>query len=165
MLKTVLTMFLSVCVFSMHAQTIKPQSVNSAGGKMNQSSGSLSFTVCDLLIFPYKDSVGTTLSNGFSSSSTLTALSIIKLQNESKEFLVFPNPVKDVVNIQFMQPSTEKVDIEIVDFSGRKVYNGRFTVFTQLVNFNASILSSGTYVLSVRATDSKLLGNYIILKQ
>ena len=47
------------------AQSIAPQSINAAGNKLVNSSGSLVFTLGDLLVIPQSNAGGVSLSNGF----------------------------------------------------------------------------------------------------
>ena len=58
------------------AQSVAPQSVNSSGAKMTQANGSLSFTVGELVVLTQTDSQGNSLGSGFTSSATLTTVSI-----------------------------------------------------------------------------------------
>ena len=47
------------------AQSIAPQSINAAGNKLVNSSGSLVFTLGDLLVIPQSNAGGVSLANGF----------------------------------------------------------------------------------------------------
>lgn len=62
---------------------------------------------------------------------------------------VYPNPVKDVLNINADDFSGE-VSIEIIDINGREVYSQKINNLNGLNTINLSALSSGVYVLKLQ---------------
>ena len=56
-----LLLLLLLFPMGLFAQEIAPQSVNSTGGKMTQSNGSLSFTVGELVVLSFEDAMETHL--------------------------------------------------------------------------------------------------------
>lgn len=62
---------------------------------------------------------------------------------------IYPNPVKDVLNIHATEFSGE-VSIEIIDINGRAVYTQKINNLNGLNPINLSVLSSGVYVLKLQ---------------
>jgi hypothetical protein len=78
---------------------------------------------------------------------------------------VFPNPISNLFQLQFILPEAGNVQIDIYDMSGRLVkqlYNGAAYEGTNLLSFNRDNLDRGVYVLVVR-TDSGTLTNQKIV--
>jgi len=65
---------------------------------------------------------------------------------------VYPNPVKDNINISFQLETAQYVDFAIVDLNGKTVYNTKqkFDSCNQNYNINNSNLSSGIYLLKLQ---------------
>ncbi len=65
---------------------------------------------------------------------------------------VYPNPVKDNINISFQLATAQYVDFAIVDLNGKTVYNTKqkFDSGNQNYNINNSNLSSGIYLLKLQ---------------
>jgi hypothetical protein len=72
---------------------------------------------------------------------------------------VWPNPSIDLVNVEFHSMQTDKIQIEILDLSG-KVLKTLFNGFTKkgknLLTFNKDVLPSGTYFLVIKSSHKTL---------
>mgnify|MGYP000701768660 CR=1 FL=1 len=73
-------------------------------------------------------------------------------------FNVYPNPVKDVLNIT----ASKIVKVEIYSITGSKVYS-EFTGFSNRVEINTTGLASGTYILKVYDAKGNV-GKQLIIK-
>jgi hypothetical protein len=147
-----------------HAQSIAPQSVNSSGAKMSQSSGSWSFTVGELVVLNLSDSEGNTLGGGFTAGATLTTASIQETDAAVLDVSVFPNPTSDLVNIRINHSSIEQVVVTITDLQGKEVYNGKYAGISNTIGINTAAYAPGTYVLSLKNLNNQVLGTYKIIK-
>jgi Zn-dependent metalloprotease len=78
----------------------------------------------------------------------------------NNSYTVYPNPVTDVLNIQFENLS-ESATIRIVTISGAEVYSGKATDKEFAINVNH--LSRGLYVISI--ADEKGVVNHKFVKQ
>ena len=79
-------------------------------------------------------------------SSTMGKILIFKsvptsaddISNETNDFKVYPNPVKNNINISYKLKSSEKIKFELFDFAGNKVYELQISenagVHNQLIN-------------------------------
>jgi hypothetical protein len=150
-----------------YAQIIAPQSVNSAGVKMAQSNGSLSFTVGELVVLTQTDANGNSLGGGFTNSSTLstTVLSVQEPDAAILQVSVFPNPTTDLVQIQIKEASIEEMNLELTDLSGKTLYSGHYLLMDQSIGINTANYPVGVYLLTLKKPNGQLLGTYKIVKQ
>jgi len=150
-----------------NAQSIAPQSVNSAGTKMTQANGSLSFTVGELVVLQQYDNNGNSLGAGFTNGATVstTILSVNEPNAEILQVDVFPNPTTDLVQIRIKESKLEEVQILISDIHGREIFQGNYKLMQQVIGINTAAYTSGTYLLSLRDSKNNLLGTYKIIKK
>jgi hypothetical protein len=150
-----------------YAQSIAPQSVNSAGVKMAQSNGSLSFTVGELVVLQQYDANGNSLGGGFTNSSTLstTVLSVQEPDAAILQVSVFPNPTTDLVQIQIKEASIEEMNLELTDLSGKTLYIAQYRLMQQSIGINTANYQAGVYLLTLKKSNGQILGTYKIVKQ
>ncbi|PBQ31419.1 hypothetical protein CNR22_06460 [Sphingobacteriaceae bacterium] len=89
-----------------------------------------------------KDGVNTILSSTGTSLQVDITTGIKNNQISGLSFGVFPNPAKNIVNVN--SDISEPVAYTISDLSGRKIVSGSFTKTTQL---NISTVESGAYLI------------------
>ncbi len=150
-----------------NTQSIAPQSINSAGTKMTQSNGSLSFTVGELVVLQQFDANGNSLGSGFTNASTIST-TILAVEVPNAEILkvdVFPNPTTDLVQIRIKDSKLEEMLLSVTDLTGRELYQGRYRLVQQSIGINTAAYSAGTYLLSLKDLNGKILGSYKIVKQ
>ena len=150
-----------------NTQSIAPQSINSAGIKMTQSNGSLSFTVGELVVLQQFDANGNSLGSGFTNASTIST-TILAVEEPDAEILqvdVFPNPTTDLVQIRIKDSKLEEMLLSVTDLTGRELYQGRYRLLQQSIGINTAAYSAGTYLLSLKDLSGKILGIYKIVKQ
>jgi hypothetical protein len=161
---TLLGLFLTTVL---SAQSIAPQSVNAAGTKMTQSNGSLSFTVGELVVLQQVDANGNSLGSGFTNSSTIST-TILAVEEPNAEILqvdVFPNPTSDLVQVRIKESKLEEMQLSVTDLTGRELFQGRYRVLQQSIGINTAAYPAGTYLLSLKDTNGKILGTYKIVKR
>jgi hypothetical protein len=147
------------------AQSVTPQSVNSAGAKMTQTNAALGFTVGELAVLTQTDSEGNTFGSGFTAGATLSTVSILETDLSVLDVRVFPNPTSEVVSIQINRSVVDYLWVTITDMQGREIYTGQYAVFSHPIAINTALYSAGTYVLSLTDRANQLLGSYQIIKQ
>ncbi|SDG40686.1 T9SS type A sorting domain-containing protein [Psychroflexus sediminis] len=69
----------------------------------------------------------------------------------SENFIIYPNPAKDVLNIAALNSQNKKLNFEIYSLLGQKVSQGDFE--DKITNYNISSLSTGVYLIVI--TDNK----------
>jgi hypothetical protein len=87
-------------------------------------------------------------------------VAIVRKPNGVKGVRVFPNPVTDLVNIEFVN-AKGKYDITFYNQSGQKVMNRMATIEStvQYVNMAKGTLPPGSYLISARNTETN--ENYV----
>ena len=78
-------------------------------------------------------------------------------QSNTDDFVVFPNPVDDVVNIMMLDGRSRAVDYNLLDMSGRSYMNGTMYIpacTTLKLHLN---LSAGIYVLKIGGEAHKIV--------
>ncbi len=83
---------------------------------------------------------------------SFTTLTTAIAENPAVSLKVYPNPVTDILNIDF--PSNEEVLCKVFSLTGQKVDEAQFTGKGAL---NMSTLAPGTYVLEANGTRTKIL--------
>jgi hypothetical protein len=156
-----------ICSLGIQAQSIAPHSVNSAGVKMTQSNGSLSFTVGEIVVQQQYDSNGNSLGGGFTNSSTIstTVLSVQEPDASIIKVSVFPNPTSDLVQIQIKETTIDELEVQLTDITGKTLYSGRYRLMQQNIGINVATYPSGVYILTLKKPNSQILGTYKIVKQ
>lgn len=154
----------SICA---NAQRISPQSVNSAGAQMTQPNDSLSFTVGELVVLQMYDSLGNSISNGFTNSATASnaVTSIEAPEPEVLDMIVYPNPTSDMLNIRVNSTSIDKIVISILDVQGKELSHGIYSGIANTIGINMLGYAQGTYLLLIKNTGNQILGKYQIVKQ
>ena len=79
--------------------------------------------------------------------------------NSNQDILVFPNPVKDKMNLYFYLTFSGEIRIEIFDLLGRKIFNEEFLLESQgyqYLSFDIYNLAPGYYVLQVLQGDRQI---------
>jgi hypothetical protein len=166
-MKQILLFFSIFFALGISAQSIAPQSVNSAGVKMTQSNGSLSFTVGELAVLQQYDTNGNSLGGGFTNSSTLstTVLSVHESDATVLEVYIFPNPSTDLVQIQIKEASIEEMNLELTDLSGKTLYSAHYRLMNQNIGINTANYPAGVFLLTLKKPNGQILGIYKIVKQ
>ncbi|MFD0931437.1 T9SS type A sorting domain-containing protein [Psychroflexus salinarum] len=73
----------------------------------------------------------------------------------SKNFQVYPNPAKDVLNIEILNSSYQNLKFEIYSLLGQKVAEADFKNQNKVSNFDISSFPTGVYLVVI--TDNKSL--------
>ena len=147
------------------AQNIVPQSVNSAGGSLKQSNGSISFTIGELAVVNLKDSQGNILGEGFMSGATISTLINRVIDHSILDLEVFPNPTIDLVNIRINNTSLDKILLSIIDLQGKEIYKVEYAASRNTINIDVSDLVTGAYLLYFKTGKDEVIGSYWIFKR
>lgn len=77
---------------------------------------------------------------------------------------IYPNPASEQLNISFVSPKSEQVEVSIVNMTGVMVYSGnltpRFTAFSETIDISA--LSKGVYILRLHSDEKELVKKIVI---
>ena len=78
------------------------------------------------------------------------------------ELLLYPNPVKDKLTIQFNTVVDDTVKIDIFDMKGQQIYTLKTDLNENKVDLDLSAMSSGVYLVSIEM-DTKTIIKRILL--
>jgi hypothetical protein len=96
-----------------------------------------------------------------SSFSSVSDLSFVE-----EKSMIFPNPAKDILNVQFVTNENAVYDVFITDLTGRIVMGEKRTMNNSINFFNLDIknLISGMYQLNITGNDSKETLKFIVFE-
>jgi len=119
--------------------------ISSSGSTLKNSTGSLSFTVGELVI-DTKNAGATTITQGFHQTKlTITAMNNLRKQNFS--ISAFPNPTNDFVNLKIEKGEIRDVEFTLFDLQGKVLSNRKIESTNTEVSFSG--YNSGNYLLKV----------------
>lgn len=140
----------SVCV---HSQSISPEAILPAAGNLSNSHAQISWTLGDFETETYsKESV--TLTQGFLQSN-LVVTNVINIKNDNNliDLKVFPNPVSDYLNLQYVATKKVAMVFYLYNLNGSLIYskNADASIFSETIDF--TVFESGVYVLKAVSKD------------
>jgi len=73
--------------------------------------------------------------------------------SKNQKFIIYPNPVNDVLNIQVIDQKATPVEYQVVSISGVKILEGEFSqsLNQQLYQINTANLAGGVYLLRIKS--------------
>ena len=155
---------LGICL-TCHSQSISPQSINSAGVKMSQTNGSLSFNLGEVVVLSASDLDSNTINSGFISGATITT-EVLEVPNfDLLNVKVYPNPTATIITVDVMDIQLSQMVIEIVDMNGKVVSKGNYAGISNKIGINASSWENGNYILQLKDISGNRIGSYQIIKQ
>ena len=148
-----------------YSQSLAPQSVNSAGVKMRQSNGSLSFNLGEVVVLSASDLDNNSINSGFISGATITT-EVLEVSNvDLLNVKVYPNPTTTMITVDVMDIQLSQMVIEIVDMNGKVVSKGTYAGISNKIGINASNWENGNYILQLKDISGNRIGSYQIIKQ
>jgi Secretion system C-terminal sorting domain len=97
-------------------------------------------------------------------SSNITATTDLEINNISS---IYPNPAKSQLNINIKAPKAEKVNIAIVDITGKELQqqNQNLTEGIQTIALDINTLNEGGYFLVMKDANGTTIGNSVFIKE
>ena len=148
----------------LQAQDLAPESVNAAGKKMTQSSGSLSFTVGELVILTFIDSLGNSIGQGFGNASTALT-PIIEPDAKLLRVNVYPNPSADLFFVDVIESQLDIIKIDIVSIDGKLLSSEKYASWNNHIGINTEKWLSGIYFLQLKDKENRIVGTYKVVKK
>ncbi|MEZ4908530.1 MAG: T9SS type A sorting domain-containing protein [Saprospiraceae bacterium] len=74
----------------------------------------------------------------------------INIENEKKDFIIYPNPSYGTLKSYFLNISPGKYSMEIYNVIGKKIWKNTIDVNNKILNFDFSFLRKGTYLISLK---------------
>ena len=101
-----------------NAQSLLSSVVGSAGDQFASASGSLEWTLGEIMTETYQQSNGY-FTQGFQQPATIKITSLD--EEEDKNVVVYPNPARDILNVKTLESGAYL--IEMFDMQGQKLLN------------------------------------------
>jgi hypothetical protein len=135
------SVFLALIPGFVNAQQI----ISSSGIALKNSTGSLSFTLGELVI-DTKNVGETTITQGFHQTKlTITVIHFLREQNFS--ISAFPNPTHDFVNLKIEKGDIRDIEIVLFDLQGKVLSTQKIESTNTEVSFSG--YNPGNYLLKV----------------
>jgi hypothetical protein len=139
--KTVLTFILVFYFLTLFAQ----ESTVSSGNSISSSSGSISYSIGQVAY------ITNTGSNGSTSQGVQQPYEIYVLSSSDKitdlNIKVYPNPVYDILTLQYSNYTNEKIGFQILNIEGKLIRFENMTSSEVHIDFQS--LASGEYYVKV----------------
>ena len=97
-------------------------------------------------------------------SFTYSSIVLIMTDEHVKDILIYPNPVKNLLQFQLVLTQRSRYDVSITDIAGKtimKLPQPLFEAGNNYFSINTSNLTIGTYTLIVRNSDNKYIRKFI----
>ena len=164
MKRLLLFLFIGITGFG-YSQSISPQSINSAGVKMSQTNGSLSFNLGEVVVLSASDSDSNTINSGFISGASITT-EVLEVPNvDLLNVKVYPNPTTTMITVDVKDTQLSQMIIEVIDMNGKVVSKGTYAGISNKIGINASSWENGNYILQLKDISGNRIGSYQIIKQ
>ncbi len=151
------------------AQSLAPQSVNSAGHHFIPTPGvavaSISATVGELAVGTHHSASGHSLGGGVVAGARAVPLSVESLGAAPTGVRVYPNPVTEILIIDTETTGAEGQSVWLLDEKGAVAYHANDLKGTQVLSIPMDGLASGRYLLVLRDKKNALVGSFRIIKQ
>jgi hypothetical protein len=127
--------------------------VSSAGGYFENNNISVSWTLGETIIDTWvNETLGIIVSSGFHQGDyKITSIPEVPITEYNVQ--LFPNPTTHFVNLQLEMPQVDRVNIVLVDISGRAIIQDEFLPAANefIYTLNVTTLKSGLYLIRVYA--------------
>ena len=153
--------FLTLISFvSLSAQSVEKSVISAIGNSYSGQNFSVSYNAGELVIGSQASEDGSIqLGSGYYPSLNLITLDV-DIPELKFGFNLYPNPVSDALYIE--HPTLSEFIVSIHDINGRLIYEQLSQVKKPI---STSILSLGTYIVSVKTTDNQRINSYKIIKE
>jgi hypothetical protein len=163
-MRRILLIISLIVSYSTFAQTVSPEGIFSACDNFNNSSAQISWTIGDTQITTIK-STDITITQGFLQSNFIVTSINQLAENENIEVKVFPNPVIDILHLNFSSRDETNLYFYIYNLEGKKVYEQKVNTANKSMEIQFTSFQDGNYILKVSSEDQLFLKTFKILYQ
>jgi len=139
--------------FYCNAQTVTPVVLSNQGGYSLLSQGSISWSIGEPVSESYTSPVRIH-TMGFHQPE-IAIIAMIAEQGSDKSILVYPNPVKDLLTINFSGLTDGNYKVDLIDNIGKLIYQTQTEVSASNNTFQLKVneVAAGNYFLRVQNKD------------
>jgi hypothetical protein len=142
-----LMLYFFCVVFISFAQTMNQNLVSPSGNFYQNLTNNMSFSIGETIIDTYKNN-NNTITSGFHQSYFI--ISTIENNFSDKPFLfIYPNPVKDHLNIKFIQTQTDyDYNIDVYNMQGKKLQT--IINYADFIQINLHQYAVSNYIIIIK---------------
>lgn len=141
------------------AQTLSPEVISSAGGKMQSSTISLDWTLGEMAVTRWNTPSGFT-TEGF--HQPVLQVNLLP-EYSSPKVSIAPNPVQSILNVRVNEAPQKNLFAQLVDVQGRVLVQ-RTNLGLGNTELNLNNLPAGTYFLQVSHQNGKAIEAFKVVK-
>lgn len=136
------------------SQTISHHVLGSDGGHSSGSGGSIAWTIGEPVSGTFSSAANIT-TVGFLQTEQVEIVTLIKEQGSETNVLVYPNPVRDELRINFAGLQAGVYALEITDAIGKLVYKANEEVSADQTSASLKVneYAAGNYFLNIKRAD------------
>lgn len=158
-MKKLFLIFCTIAFYAaVHAQSLAPVVVASAGTNLAGANGGMEYTVGEVATSTLSVS-GNTLTHGFHQPKIV--ITAIEDPQGNQDLVVYPNPTEQFVTVE--NRSDEDMIVHLYDALGQTVIEA--TPLAQKTTLDLHSLSNGTYLLMVTRQNGEQLKNFSLIKR
>lgn len=145
----ILLMLAPIVVF---AQTIEPSTINVTGGYKNTGNYQFEWSVGEATSVVTMSNSNIVITTGVLQSFVAFQPELNTIENWlASEIKVYPNPTRDIVEINILHRLSGKNKLELYDMQGKKVMETQFEYYGtgRVERWDLSKFTAGTYILHI----------------
>jgi hypothetical protein len=147
------------------SQTLSPESIFSATDNHKEIGyAQISWTLGDCQIRTFKSDNAVITSGFLQSRITITGIEDF-MNNENYSIKVFPNPVKDILNIELNQNRQNKIIFKLYSTEGKLLNSKIIESEDKQIELDFTGYNSGLYFLKASTSDNSLIKTFRIFVQ
>ncbi len=137
------------------------QTIAASGGNAAGSNGSSSYTVGQIAYHSYSSSAGS-VNQGVQQAYEIMTLAASDTKSIEKNITLYPNPVKDVLFVDFNQESYSNASYQLFDVQGKIIREGNLN--QKKNELDLSILPQSVYIIRI-IQENKQVKSFKIIKK
>jgi hypothetical protein len=154
-------LFILLLFLSGGVLTAQLQVISTAGGVVENSNGSVSWTLGETVVGSL-EGTNTVITQGFQQSNLVVSTDVETPPGLDIQTRVYPNPVKDILNVDIKNRENSDLNYALYDIEGKLLQKG----FVGSASFTISLggYPTGQYILQVY-TEQKIINSFNIVKR
>lgn len=163
MKKYIITALTFILASISYGQVLERQVIGSSGTSMSNANTSINFTIGEAVVGVIASS-NNELSQGFWHASAIMTLSNEDFATTEITVQLFPNPVSEYLNVNFIEGATSNYTMEFYDVTGKKQLNASMLEGENQKRIDLQQLARGVYLLSITQINTNNTKTYRIIK-
>ncbi len=92
---------------------------------------------------------------------TVTVTGVVDFSTKEEDLVLYPNPVSEVLSIKYKDKCSTSANVEILDITGRKVYEGKMEGESKI---NTASFENGTYFIRITEDGKMNVKKFVVMK-